>query len=466
MVGIDREPVVSGTFYSSDPKELIHQLESCFKEYKDHSIDDISALIVPHAGYTYSGKVAACAYSLLNRDAQYDNIFIIGSSHHTAFNGASIYNKGHYKTPLGITPVNLELTEKLIQKSDYFTYNKAAHEEEHTIEVQLPFLQYQLKQLSPIVPIILGVREYEKCKNIAEILKPYFNENNLFIISTDFSHYPSDEDARVYDKFTANAICSNKPDKLIKTLRDNEKQNISNLYTSLCGWSSVLTLMHLTQEADTYRYSKVKYMTSGEAVFHDLNKVVGYQSILVQKIKKEEPVISESSKKTLLKACHKAIESYLNIDSESEAITDVDILNCNSAFVSVYVSEKLRGCIGQFNSGQSLTNLVEYLAIAAAFNDSRFEIIKAEELNDLKVEISLLTPQKKINHINEIVLGKHGVTLEKDNQKGTFLPQVATRTGWNLEEFLGHLSKDKAHIGWDGWKGADIYTFEAIIISD
>lgn len=466
MLSVEREPVVAGTFYSSNPKELISQLKDCFSGYELSVKTNVSALIVPHAGYLYSGKVAASAYSLINTEVKYDNIFVIGSSHHVSFNGASVYNKGHYKTPLGVVPVNLEVANELIKNGKNMVFNDSAHSEEHTIEVQLPFLQYCLRHLHHIVPVVIGIQKEELCQEIAESLKPYFNENNLFIFSTDFSHYPSDDDARTIDAKTVDAICSNDPELLKLTLKENENKKIPNLYTSLCGWSSVLTLMYLTQGSCGFKYSKIKYMTSGD-IFHK-RKVVGYQSILVESVLSKVPNLLHKDKIALLKYAHDVIKNHFVFNKESivKPVFDEELNDFGGAFVSVYVDNKLRGCIGQFNSEMDLYQLVKEMAVSAAYQDSRFAPVSEEELDKLHVEISVLTPMRKINHIDEIELGRHGVYLKKDEFTGTFLPQVATKTKWELEEFLGHLAKDKAHIGWEGWRDAEIYIYEAIVFSE
>ncbi len=467
MLSVEREPAVAGTFYSSDPAELIKQLKSCFDKAENIITNHISALVVPHAGYSYSGIVAASAYAHIDPDAAYENIFVIGSSHHVSFHGASVYNRGHYKTPLGVVPVNLELTNALIRKNKDFVFKREAHAEEHTVEVQLPFLQYRIKQINQIVPIVIGVKDYDSCRRIAEVLRPYFNSKNLFVFSSDFSHYPSDEDARAIDEKTANAICQNNAERLIIQLEENNSSNVSNLYTSLCGWSSVLTLLYLTKDSNTYKYRRIKYMNSSEAMSMRKNRVVGYQSILVENDDRKTDVISEDNKSILLKVAHNAIQRHLGLKDESAKISNTDDLKqFDSAFVSIYVDGKLRGCIGQFASEKELPDLISSLAVTSAFNDDRFPPISIKELKKMSIEISVLTPMRKINSIDDIELGKHGVHLEVDGKKGTFLPQVALKTAWNLEEFLGHLARDKAHVGWEGWRKADLSVFEAIVFSD
>ena len=464
MLCVDREPAVAGTFYSSDLRVLQEQLRVFFSEQENRTVNDISALIVPHAGYVYSGKVAASAYSLIDEDAEYENIFIIGTSHHVSFNGASVYEKGHYKTPLGMVPVNLQLAEGLIKSSEYVVYEPAAHLEEHTIEVQLPFLHFRLKHLKQIVPIVIGTKDSAVCKLLAEVLRPYFNNNNLFIFSSDFSHYPTYETACAIDSQTADIIVKNDPLLLQEYLQEEEIEHIPNLLTRLCGWSSVLTLLYLT-EGEEYKYSKVRYMNSGDVRMGEKRRVVGYQSILVQAKNQLGENLREKDKKGLLEAARNAIVGHLRIEEEKE-FPKVHAEGIDSAFVSVYVKDELRGCMGRFNANISLVELIHELALSAAFEDGRFEHLEEDDLNDLRIEISVLTPMKKINNIEQIELGRHGVYLVKNGRKGTFLPQVAKKTGWTLNEFLGHLARDKAHVGWDGWKDAELYVYEAIVFSD
>lgn len=136
------------------------------------------------------------------------------------------------------------------------------------------------------------------------------------------------------------------------------------------------------------------------------------------------------------------------------------------AFVSYYNQKKLRACMGQFNTKEPLHDVIKQIARSAALNDSRFKPISTDEINDLEIEISVLSPLEAIDSIDQIVLGTHGIYIKKDNRAGTFLPQVAAKTKWTKEEFLGHCSRDKARIGWSGWRKADLYRYEAIIIRE
>ncbi|MCD4747470.1 MAG: AmmeMemoRadiSam system protein B [Bacteroidales bacterium] len=471
---VNRQPAVAGQFYPSDPQELETTLTEFFSEAVPEKYKNVLAIISPHAGYVFSGEVAASSFNQIDKKKNYENIFIIASSHRTSFEGASIYSKGNYITPLGTVKVNIPLSQKLIQENKVFTFNRNAHISEHSLEVQLPFLQYILKNDYQIIPIVLGTQSPETCKNIARILKPYFNENNLFIISTDFSHYPNYKDAVMIDDLTANAIISNSPDNLIKTLKENDEKNIPNLATSLCGWTSVLTLLDITEDNPNIEIIPVQYKNSGDAGFGDKNRVVGYYSIVVSEKKKNineesEYPLTEKDKKDLLEIARKTIEEYINnnktLELQEKNYSENLKTHCG-AFVTLHKNHRLRGCIGRFTADEPLYKVIQKMAIASATQDSRFPKVTSPEINKLEKEISVLTPMKKIKSIDEIEMGRHGIYIKKGWATGTFLPQVATETGWTKEEFLGHCARDKAGIGWDGWKDAEIFIYEANVFNE
>lgn len=476
---INRKAIVSGQFYPGSPAELQRELEKLFAGSPSQGItDQILALISPHAGYVFSGAVAAESFSQIDRDKAFENIFLIGSSHQVSFDGASIYSRGNFETPLGVVPVNIELAENLIKDFSCFSSRTDAHQVEHSLEVQLPFLQYWLKKPFRIVPVILGTHNSNTCRKIADALRPYFTESNLFIISSDFSHYPDYEDARLTDHKTADAILTNKPDKLLKTLEMNESEGISGLSTSLCGWTSVLTLMYITQDMPGISYQLIDYRNSGDAArYGDKSRVVGYCAIAISRQKQiskelqdqEVFQIPASDQTKLLGIAHETIETYITqgkIPAEKTEHLSPVLLTHAGAFVSLYKKGQLRGCIGRFEPNEPLYKVVQAMAVSSSTQDYRFSRVEVEEIPDLKIEISVLTPLKRIASADEIVLGKHGIYIKKGSRSGTFLPQVALSTNWTVEEFLGHCSRDKAGIGWDGWKTAELYTYEAIIVSD
>jgi len=470
----DRQPYAAGKFFSDNPEELRKQLSLLFKKADSKPLDNLRAIIVPHAGYVYSGEVAAAGYGLISPDKQYENIFIIASSHRVAFKGASIYHTGDYITPFGKVKVNTELAGKLVRSNPIFTFRPDAHLYEHSLEVQLPFLQYHMKENIQIVPIVLGTQSKTDCRDIAEALKPYFNEKNLFVISTDFSHYPPYEEAIRVDNKTADAILSKSVQTLENVLDENKHARIKDLSTSLCGWSSVFTCLYLTEGREDYTYIKIKYMNSGDQEFGDKTGVVGYYSIAVVKDNDKmgndsEFVLSKKDKNDLLMIARQTLNQYIIENTipafDTEGFSKTLQQGCG-AFVTLNKDHKLRGCIGRFSSSDPLYKVIIDMSVASSTQDTRFPRVTPDELDEIEIEISVLTPLQLIKSIDEIELGRHGIYIKKGYATGTFLPQVATQTNWSLEEFLGHCSRDKAGIGWNGWKDADIYIYEAIVFGE
>jgi MEMO1 family protein len=472
-----REAAVAGQFYPGSPIELEKELQQFFGGKSDYKSDGrLMAVIAPHAGYIFSGAVAAESFKQIDRDSRFDNIFLIGSSHRVSFDGASIYTLGNFRTPLGEVQVNLDLAKELCEKFKVFSNRTDAQMNEHCLEVQLPFLQYWLHKPFRIIPIVLGTQDVSACRKIAEALRPYFNQSNLFVISTDFSHYPSYTDAKNTDQKTAQAILTNKPDQLLKAMQANQGSDIPALATSLCGWTSVLSLLYITEGMPGISYKLIDYRNSGDAAEGDKSRVVGYCAIGVylsgnipEKPENTSYQISEGDRRTLLKLARETITSFVSSGKipvvETEKLSPV-LKTPAGAFVSLYKNKELRGCIGLFDANQPLYKVVQDMAVASSTRDTRFNPVSSAEIPDIKIEISVLTPLKKINSPDEIILGKHGIYMKKGYNSGTFLPQVATSTGWSREEFLGHCSRDKAGMGWDGWKTAELFTYEAIVFKE
>jgi AmmeMemoRadiSam system protein B/AmmeMemoRadiSam system protein A len=464
---------VAGQFYPAEKTQLVAMLKDLFARAAPPQGKGIPlAVIAPHAGYVYSGEVAASAYRRIDPNARFENVFLLGSSHHVAFDGAAVYTRGDFVTPLGKVAVNRELGKNLIKKSDVFLEREDAHRDEHCLEVQLPFLQYHLKRQFKIVPIVLGVQSLATCKKIADVLRPYLTRQNLFVISTDFSHYPAYNDAIVADEASADAILTNSSENLLHTIQENEQKGTPNLVTSMCGWSSVLTLLQMTQGNPNLQYETLRYMNSGDAGMGDKERVVGYYAIALTARGENLGArfsLSVQEKQKLLGIARKSIEEFLKRGDIPEISPD----NLNpvletpcGAFVTLKKHDQLRGCIGRFDASQPLYKVVQQMAVAAATEDYRFSPVQADELKLIEMEISVLTPLRRISSPEEIKMGRDGIYIRKNGRSGTFLPQVATETGWSREEFLGHCAQDKAGIGWDGWKDAELYVYEAYVFSE
>ena len=475
----DRQPVAAGRFYPADKDTLKKTLSVLFEKCKKSPDNwNVRAIISPHAGYQFSGKVAASAFSAIPKNAVYKNIFIIGSSHIMYFDGASVYNCGDYITPLGKVQVNKEIANKLIQNNKVFNFPVNAHIQEHSIENQLPFIQYYFKDIPTIVPVIIGTDDEKTVKKIAEALKPWFTPENLFVISSDFSHYPAYKDAVETDNLTAMSIVSGSPKMFLNTLSKNSSKQIPGLVTSMCGWTSGLTLLYLSEGNKNLEIKLIDYSNSGDSPNAGKDEVVGYNAIIMIDKNQNEVqakgsensfAFTEKEKKQLFEIAKNSIQSKLNNDNKfvvDEKSIPENLKKPFGAFVTLKINGVLRGCIGRFISSEPLYNVVQESAISSAFEDPRFPPLTKNEYKNTDIEITVLGPLKKIKNINEIVLGKHGIYIKKDNRAGTMLPQVAIENGWTVEEFLGFTSRDKAGIGWDGWKDAEIFIYEGVVLED
>jgi AmmeMemoRadiSam system protein B/AmmeMemoRadiSam system protein A len=488
----DRQPAVAGQFYPGDKTELDQMLASLFAQAVPRMEGrNVLAIITPHAGYVFSGGVAASSFNQIDPTKEYENIFIIGPSHYVGFEGASVYPGGHFLTPLGPVKVNEKTAKDLLKQSEIFSSRTDAQAREHSVEVEIPFLQHIMKKSFTIVPIVIGSDSREVCARIADVLRPYLNPNNLFVISTDFSHYPPYDDAERVDRLTASAVLSNSPEKLLRTLNRNATLGIPNLATSMCGWAGVLTLLEMTHGDAHIRIDTVEYRNSGDSEVGGKGQVVGYWAIAVSTPRamgslsvplggkpvpepsmgeaKSDFTLTPEEKKELLKIARAAVVQ--NVTSGTLPIVDTASLPATlkipcGAFVTLNENNELRGCIGRFGAAEPLYKVVQEMAAAASTEDPRFNPVQPSELDRLSIEISVLSPMRKISSIDEIQLGKHGIYIRKGNRSGTFLPQVATETGWNKEEFLGHCAQDKAGIGWNGWKDAEVYVYEALVFSE
>jgi MEMO1 family protein len=475
----DRQPVAAGRFYNSDEDGLIKDLSQLFatcKKTTDHR--RVRAIISPHAGYIFSGRIAASAFSAVDKNSSFKNVFIIGSSHVMSFEGASVYDAGDFITPIGKATVNREIAVKLKNENPVFNFPTTAHNQEHSIEVQIPFIQHYFKNQAPIVPIIIGTSNEMTIRKIAVALKPYFTQENLFVISSDFSHYPEYRDAIESDKAIALAISSDNPQLFINALRKNASKNIPGLATSMCGWTSGLTLLYLAEGNEKLEIKLIDYCNSGDSPYGSKDEVVGYNAMAVfekNQETSEKPLsmdgitFTEDEKSQLFQIARNSIKLKLfenkRYEPDEKNLPPVFKVPMG-AFVTLKINGALRGCIGRFISSSPLYEVVRASALSSAFEDPRFDSLTIEEYKNTDIEITVLGPLKKINNVEDIVLGKHGIYIKKGMMTGTMLPQVATENHWTVEQFLGYTSRDKAGIGWDGWKDAELFIYEGIVLEE
>ena len=492
---VAKEPTVrpatqANRFYTGDAKELSGEVDSLLARHAgDKQYADLAAVIVPHAGYYFSGNVAAAAYmsipagkAAIEREQSgaysnsagreqarpkgklYKRIFLLGPSHHEWLDGASVNTEfDYYSTPLGNVKVDVETAQKLTEADSVFTYQPKAHDREHCLEVQLPFLQRRFKEVPPIVPIIISTNDFRKLKRIAEVLKPYLTEENMFVISSDFSHYPTYDDACKVDARTGKAVESGNVERFIAVLEENARSGIRNLATSACGELAIATLMLMIQDGN-FEVKHLLYQNSGDIDNHDHSRVVGYHAFAIVRRASQEFVLSDDEKRMLKEIALNSIKDSLDGKpiSHHSPLTSHLSSKCG-AFVSLHKKGRLRGCIGHFGEDVPLHAIVAEMARAAAFEDPRFMPVTKNELDDIDIEISVLTPMRRIQSLDEFELHRHGIYIRKGYRSGTFLPQVADEVNWTKEEFVSHCAQDKAGIGWDGWKDAELYVYEAIV---
>ena len=468
-VGPIRKAAVAGSFYPNDEKELSLLVDEYLGKVELPQLEpNIRAIIVPHAGYIYSGQVAAYAYKALI-GKPISRVIILGNSHQEFFEGASIYPKGYFETSLGKIEIDADFAQKLMDADKKIYFKESAQLEEHSLEVQLPFLQKVLNDFK-IVPIILGNQE-GSADVLINVLKGLIDDNTLIVVSTDLAHYPKYEDANYSDGKIINAILSGKRENLKKAISELEKEGISNLQTCACASDSVEVAMALMEGKKS---ELLKYANSGDAT-EDKSRVVGYASIVFMdsSISSEQvsQELNKQQQKRLLEIAKESVEAYIK-DGKIPEIkeNDSELNKLLGAFVTLKEKGELRGCIGVFTGDvdNPLYKIVSEMAISAAINDSRFNPVIEGELDALDYEISVLSPLKKIDSWKDIEIGKHGVRIVKGSRAGVFLPQVATENNWDLDTFMSVLCTQKAGLPADCWKDRDteIYVFTAQVFGD
>jgi len=467
---IIRAPAVAGAFYPAQEKVLAIQVDGFLEKVELGDLKGVpQILILPHAGYMYSGGVAAYgAKSIQGED--FTKVVLIGPSHTDWFEGVSIYEKGSWSTPLGLVEVDEDFAQKLIKENEKIFFWEKAHSEEHCLEVELPFLQRTLKDFK-IVPIIMGAPSKQNTEILARALTKYIDEKTLIVISSDLVHYPRYEIANEVDRKTIEAILTGDVELFEKAIEESMSKGYENLGTCACGAEPIKVGLLLAKKLGLNEIKLLKYANSGD-VTGDHSRVVGYAAIAFSQIKEQpEEGFSDQERQILLKIARESIEVYL----KNKKIPDIEVASPGltrpqGAFVTLRKNHQLRGCIGRIEEHETpLYKVVSEMAIAAATQDARFRPVELKEMEDVNIEISVLSPPKKIKDpTKEIELGKHGVIIKQGFRSGVFLPQVAVETGWDLEEFMGQLSSQKTGLARDSWKTGqvDIYVFTAEVFEE
>ncbi|MFA4888660.1 MAG: AmmeMemoRadiSam system protein B [Candidatus Omnitrophota bacterium] len=457
-------PNVAGQFYPDDPAELSGLIDT-FLQHADPKAPqgEIFALIVPHAGYVFSGQIAAFAYKLIQAKP-YKTVIVLGSSHRFGFQGISVYPQGAFRTPLGDIAVDKVFAEKILNKDAGVFFEARAFQDEHSVEVQLPFLQRSLTGFK-IVPVVMGQCSLQACQKFARLLKAAIGERKdvLVVTSSDMYHGYDYEQAELVDKQTIAFLKAMDAPALFSGLQEEKLQ--------LCGGLGVVGVMILAKELGHNQLDVLKYANSAQVTgkFNQGVWTVGYVSCVIDQVKGVSPMLSKEQRKRLLELARNSIETYLKTNkkldvSESDPVLSKDM----GAFVTLREHGELRGCIGNLVAQGPLYQSVRDMAVEAAVGDSRFQPVELRELKDIEIEISALSPMQRVDSADKIELGKHGVIIKQGFNSGVFLPQVATETGWTKEEFLNNLCAHKAGISPGAWKdkSTEIYIFTAEVFSE
>lgn len=458
-----QSPVVAGAFYPDDSARLRVMLDQFYDRVPELKIHgQIFALISPHAGYIYSGQIAAFGYKLL-KNKFFDCIILIGPSHHYGRAGAVVDQRDGHETPLGVVNYDKITARKLLAQKGIFDFQLDVFREEHSIEVQLPFLQTAFDpKILRVVEIIMTDQNLATAQALAKaVVKVAKGKKVLVIASSDLSHYHPHKEATILDKKVATAVRNMDEQELCKSLASGQCE--------ACGGGPIMVAFLVAKALGADESKILCYANSGD-VTGDSSAVVGYLSAILYK--KEVGIdlgLDEKDKKLLKALAQRAIEKVV----KQKSTTPEDVLRefktiperlkeIHGVFVTINKSGMLRGCIGRIIADKPLYYSTAEMAIAAATEDPRFMPIEESELKSLTIEISVLTPLKKVKNADEIKVGRDGLFVRRAMFSGLLLPQVATEYGWDKITFLEETCQ-KAGLPKDAWKdtATEIYTFSA-----
>lgn len=460
-----RKPVWAGQFYPATKIELERQIQGLTEKAKKTSFHSptgktLKAIIMPHAGYIYSGLTAAHASLALKNNA-FNKVILLGPDHRIGFENCAISDVTAYQTPLGLVPIHKDAA-KLRRESSLFTSIPASDTIEHSLEAPLPFLQQYLSTFE-LVPIVVGFSK--SIDRIASAISPIVDNQTLIVVSSDLSHFLSYKDAVHKDRETIDMILNKKSGQLSK----------SNLRA--CGIAPILILLNLANQND-WQPGLIHYSNSGDTA-GDKSKVVGYAAIAFYANNPASHTqdnfnhISESQGKTILKLARYTIMKALDMKaSKSEtasldAALKEDIFQIKrGTFVTLSIDGILRGCVGNITAHGTILESVKRNALNAAFHDNRFEPLTSKEFKKVHIEVSILTDPKPLVYRNSADLISKlrpdidGVIIKKDIASATFLPQVWRQLP-DPKMFLSHLCH-KAGLAPNAWEKSpiDVFTYQ------
>lgn len=468
-----RQAAVAGAFYPGDPKELTATMSDMLAKATPAVDGTILAAVAPHAGYPYSGPVAAWTYAAL-KGHKYARVVVIAPSHYVAFGYTSVYDGDGYATPLGTIPVDKEFAHQLAKMSSTIRMSEEGHAPtlnggEHAIEVQLPWLQTVLGGNFELVPIVMGDQSYESSRALgvalAKMIAADQSGETLVLASSDLSHYHTYNQAVTLDHKTLNALS--------EWDYYSMSRNFEMRVWEACGGAPIVAAMIYAERMGANKAEVLKYANSGDTS-GERSRVVGYSADLFVKsahaAKEEKPFsLTDEEKKELLDVARKSAEYAVRTGKAYDApMSTSETLNREyGAFVTLTESGMLRGCIGYTSAMKPLYLTVRDTAAYAALRDPRFRPVSVGELSQLNYEISVLSPLRRVTSIEQIQVGRDGLIMKNGDREGLLLPQVPVEQKWNRLTFLEQTCA-KAGMNPNCWKDedTDIFRFTADVFSE
>jgi len=475
---------LAGRWYPADPSELAQMIARLMPAPRPAPIPGVCAILVPHAGYQYSGKVAARVYASLDATA-FDRVVILGPSHSVAMrNAVSIPDATVLETPLGRVNVDTECVAAL-RASRFVKCVPRAHASEHSDQIQLPLVQTIFGSRIKVVSIVVGQFDPPEARAFADTLRPLLDSRTLVVASSDFTHYGPNYgyvpfvrdvpkqiealDRMVFSKIVARDAVGF--DDVMEQTQD-----------TVCGRYPISILLDLLP--DGAKVTEIAYDTSGR-IMNDWENSVSYfgavfsgdwrkgarPAATAETQKPDITPLDEEDQRQLLKLARATVEHAVKFgDPPNISDTGVTIRpgmkQIMGGFVTLNIGRDLRGCIGEIFPRREIWKVVREQAVNAAIHDPRFEPVRPSETSRITIEISALTPPRPVASYKDIVIGKHGMTLTKGDYSAVFLPQVAPEQGWDLPTTLTHLAC-KAGLPPDAWKTNATFTvFEAQVFHE
>lgn len=464
-----RKAAVSGSFYPASTQILESKISGFLSKTKKIPQEGkLRILIVPHAGIDYSGNVAAWGFGQIDKK-EYQRVILLGASHRAYFDHAAIDGSNSWETPLGKVDIDHDLIDAFIDENYKIRIDSRPHLDEHGLEIELIFLQKVLTDFT-IIPVLVSNPSEGTIKSLADKISQYLDEKTLLVVSTDLSHYPPWQIANHVDNETIESILAGKKGIFERKIEEIGNNHYSGVETVACGYQAIRVALKTAEMMGLKDFKKIKYENSGD-VTCEKNRVVGYVSIGLwsKDLKSDKLLLDSQSQKEALLIARITLEEYVkNKKIITVSPQNKSLLLPRGSFVTLRRKGLLRGCIGNFEPDKPLYEVIQAMTVAAASKDIRFSPVVEDELSDIDIEISVLSPREKIHDWKNIELGKHGVVIQKGSRSGTFLPQVADETGWSKEEFLSQLCTQKTGLSADCYKDPDtsIFTYGAQVFEE